>query len=60
MKINQRNDKKKVLVIMGNFMGKLKTQLLHSPPKAKGLGSDLHWNDGCLQHLYDATDTEIN
>lgn len=42
MKINQRNDKKKVLLIMGNFMGKLKTQLLHSTPKAKGLSSDLH------------------
>lgn len=34
--------KKKVLVIMGYFMGKLKTKLLHSTPKAKGLGSDLH------------------
>lgn len=55
MKINQRNYKKKVLEVMGNLMGKLKMQLLLSTPKAKGLGSD-----GCLQHLYDATNREIN
>lgn len=52
--------KRKVLEVMCNFMGKFKTQLLHSAPKANRLGSVLHWNDGCFQHPYDATDTEIN
>lgn len=34
--------KRKVLEVMCNFMGKFKTQLLHSAPKANRLGSVLH------------------
>lgn len=36
MKVKQKKKKKKVLEVMGNFMGKLKSQLLRSlPPKSK-------------------------